>query len=177
MPFVNTADNVIVRSENPDEHGQIRLVNEAAFGRPDEADLVDSLRDEGVVLASLIAELETRVVGHILFSRMSIETASGRVPAVALAPMAVLPEYQRQGIGGRLIRYGLDLLRQRGERIVIVLGHPGYYPRFGFGPAVDLGVTPPDPTWGPRYFMARRMSAWRPEIRGEFAYPAPFRDL
>ena len=89
MASVSTADNVIVRRENSEEHGQIRLVNEAAFGRPDEADLVDSLRNEGVVLASVVAELDTRVVGHILFSRMSIETAIDRVPAVALAPVAV----------------------------------------------------------------------------------------
>ena len=99
----------------------------------DEADLVDNLRAEGVVLASIVAELENRIVGHILFSRMSIETSGGSVPAVALAPMAVLPEHQRQGIGGRLIlvcrankespeglsmkfqRLALSLVHERGE--------------------------------------------------------------
>lgn len=110
----------------------IRSINEAAFGRPDEADLVDGLRSEGAVLLSLVAEVERQIVGHVLFSRMSIETSGGPVPAAALAPVAVLPDHQRRGIGEQLIRHGLDLLRARGERIVIVLGHPGYYPRFGF---------------------------------------------
>ena len=151
IPSVGTADNVIVRSENPEEQGVIRLVNEAAFGRPDEADLVDRLRSEGVVLASLIAELETRVVGHILFSRMSIETASNRVPAVALAPVAVLPEQQRRGIGGKLVKHGLDLLRRQGEQIVIVLGHPDYYPRFGFSTEKARSLASP---FRPEAFMA-----------------------
>src|SRR5437879_4502611 len=80
----------------------------------------------------LVAEIQERIVGHILFSRMSIETAGASVSAAALAPMAVLPEHQRRGVGGQLIRHGLNLLRERGERIVIVVGHPEYYPRFGF---------------------------------------------
>src|SRR5437867_8940147 len=128
-------DNVIVRGENiedAEERSVIHSINAAAFGSQDEADLVDRLREEGVVLLSLVAEISERIVGHILFSRMSIETTGGSVPAVALAPMAVLPEHQRRGIGGRLIRHGLNLLRRRGERIVIVVGHPDYYPRFGF---------------------------------------------
>jgi putative acetyltransferase len=101
---VPSGDKATVRCENtkdPDERSRVRSVNEAAFGGPDEADLVDKLHSEGVVLASLVAELDKRIVGHILFSRMSIETAGGALPAVALAPVAVLPEYQRQGIGQR----------------------------------------------------------------------------
>ena len=79
-----------------------------------------------------VAELDQRIVGHLLFSRMWIETPGGAVSAVALAPVAVSLHHQRQGIGGRLIRYGLERLRAAGERMVIVLGHPEYYPRFGF---------------------------------------------
>jgi putative acetyltransferase len=115
-----------------DQWGVIRSIHEAAFGRPDEADLVAKLRIEGVVLASLVAELEERIVGHILFTRMSIETAGRSVPAAALAPVAVVPEHQGRGVGGQLIRHGLDALRLQGERIVLVLGHPDYYSRFGF---------------------------------------------
>jgi putative acetyltransferase len=132
---MRAAEDVIVRGENgenAEERSLIRSINEAAFGGSEEADLVDQLRTERDALLSLVAELKKRIVGHILFSRMWIETPRGLVPAVALAPMAVLPEYQRRGIGGRLIRYGLDLLRGRGEEIVIVVGHPDYYPRFGF---------------------------------------------
>jgi putative acetyltransferase len=132
VPFQGRA---IIRHENSadaEDRAAIRSVNQAAFGGRDEAQLVDALRADGAVIISLVAELEKRIVGHILFSRMSIETSSGAVPAAALAPMAVLPEYQRLGIGGRLIRHGLELLRARGEKIVIVVGHPAYYPRFGF---------------------------------------------
>ena len=172
MPFVSTAGAVTVRGENPEEHGASRLINEAAFGRPDEADLVDRLRNEGVVLASLVAELGTRVVGHILFSRMSIDTASGRVPAVALAPMAVLPEQQHRGIGGKLIEQGLDLLRGQGEQVVIVLGHPDYYPRFGFSTDKALSLVSP---FSPEAFMALEL---RPGalagVRGKVRYPDAF---
>ena len=125
-------EDVIVRPEIPNELPVIRCVNEAAFGQHEEADLVDNLRSAGVVLVSLVAEVNTRIVGHILFSRMSVETADGSIPAAALAPLAVLPEHQRRRIGERLIRKGLNMLREQGEHIVIVVGHPDYYPRFGF---------------------------------------------
>jgi predicted N-acetyltransferase YhbS len=117
---------------------RVRSINQGAFGRPDEADLVERLWSEGVVLVSLVAEVRRQIVGHILFSRMSIDTARASIPAVALAPMAVLPEYQRQAIGGQLIRGGLDLLFGQGEQIVLVLGHPTYYPRFGFSAEMAL---------------------------------------
>ncbi len=99
---------------------------------PDEADLIDRLREEGDVLASFVAEVDGKIVGHILFSRMMVETAQGQVAAVSLAPMAVLPDHQGRQVGSRLVRLGLTELRARGERIVIVLGHVHYYPRFGF---------------------------------------------
>ena len=154
------------------EQSAVRSVNLAAFGRPDEADLVDSLRTEGFVLISLVAELGGRVVGHILFSRMRIETPDGSIPAAALAPVAVLPEHQRQGIGGQLIRRGLDILRQRAERIVIVLGHPGYYPRFGFSCENARFLESPFP---PEAFMAMELSPGALNgIHGKVRYPAVF---
>lgn len=167
-------DNLIVRCETTEreEWLVVHSINEAAFGRPDEANLVDSLRSEGVMLASVVAELEKRIVGHILFSRMSIETDDGSIPAAALAPMAVLPELQRQGIGGRLIRHGLDLLRRRGEHIVIVLGHPDYYPRFGFSSGKARSLESPFP---PDAFMAMELSPGALDgIRGKVRYPAAF---
>jgi putative acetyltransferase len=151
---------MIVRPENPHtptERSEIRSVNEAAFGRPDEANLVDTLRSEvdtrrdKVVLASLVAESEHRIVGHILFSRIWIET----VPAVALAPVAVLPENQRQGIAGALISRGIDLMRTRGEQIILVLGHPEYYERFGFAAETARNLeTPSRPTLSWRWNSA-----------------------
>jgi putative acetyltransferase len=172
---VTSCATAIVRAENtqdPRERAAVRAVNEAAFGRPDEADLVDRLRAEGVVLLSLVAELERRVAGHILFSRMWIDTSDGPVEAAALAPMAVLPGYQRQGIGGQLIRHGLDLLRGRGERIVIVLGHPDYYPRFGFSSEKARSLESP---FSPKAFMAMELRAGAPDgVRGKVRYPAAF---
>jgi putative acetyltransferase len=163
---------VILRRENPEERGAVRSLNEAAFGRPDEADLVDRLRNEGAVLASFVAESEERIIGHILFSRMSIETASGSMSAVALAPMAVWPGQQRRGVGGRLIRHGLDWLRGQGEHVVLVLGHPDYYPRFGFSSDRARSLASPFPT---EAFMALELLPGALDgIRGRVRYPDAF---
>jgi putative acetyltransferase len=134
--------------------------------------LVDRLRAEDVVLVSLVAEIPERIVGHILFSRMSIETTGGSVSAAALAPMAVLPEHQRRGIGGQLIRHGLNLLGGRGEQIVIVVGHPGYYPGFGFSSEKARSLESPFP---PDVFMALELSPGALNgVRGKVKYPAAF---
>ena len=145
-----------IREERLTDHEQIHVVNEAAFERPDEADLVENLRTEGAVLLSLVAEVEGRVVGHILFSRMFVETARGSIDAVALAPMAVLPDHQGRRIGCELVRRGLDELRDRGERIVIVLGHEHYYPRFGFSPDKARHLSSPFP---PEAYMALELQS------------------
>jgi putative acetyltransferase len=169
---VGAINDVIIRAETATDHSMIREVNEAAFGCADEANLVEALRTGGVVLLSVVAELDRRIVGHILFSRMSIETPTGAVAAVALAPMAVLPRYQRQGIGGRLIRYGLDTLRGSGERVVIVVGHPAYYPRFGFSAEQACSLENPFP---PDAFMALELSPGAlARIRGRVRYPEAF---
>jgi putative acetyltransferase len=163
---------VVIRSERPDDAAAVRSINEAAFGRPDEADLIDRLRAEGAVLRSLVAERAAQAVGHILFSRMWIDIPGLSVPAVALAPMAVLPDQQRQGIGARLVRAGLDHLRTKGERIVLVLGHPDYYPRFGFSAAKTQTLEHPFP---PAAFMALELTADAlAGIRGKVRYPVPF---
>ncbi len=169
---VNQHDDVIVRPETLNELPLIRSVNESAFGRQDEAQLVDNLRAEGAVLVSLVAEVHGRVVGHILFSRMWIETAEDLMPAVALAPMAVVPDHQRRGIGEQLIREGLNVLCALGEQVVIVLGHPNYYPRFGFSRDKARSLSSPFPA---EAFMAIEL---RPDalegIHGKVKYPAAF---
>jgi putative acetyltransferase len=168
-------DSVNIRfedNESFDERSVIRTVNEAAFGGPDEADLIDGLRADGHALVSLVAEVDARIVGHIMFSRMWIKTPTGLVSAVALAPVAVLPEHQRRGIGGRLVRYGLELLRCRGEKIVIVVGHPDYYPRFGFSREKAQSLESPFPA---EAFMAMELSTGALDcIRGAVVYPAAF---
>src|SRR3954462_15293956 len=101
------AEDVGVRRERASDFGAIRAVNEAAFGRSAEADLVDRLRKEGGGLASFVAEQRAQVIGHIFFGRILIETSHETLPSVALAPLAVCPQYQRQGVGSRLVGFGL----------------------------------------------------------------------
>jgi putative acetyltransferase len=130
----------MIRDEATQDAPAIRVVLEAAFGQPLEADLVAALRagcDDRISLVALDGE---RIVGHILFTPATIETADGVVSGYGLAPMAVLPEFQRQGIGASLIRAGLERLRESGCPFVIVVGHPEYYPRFGFVRASAHGV-------------------------------------
>jgi putative acetyltransferase len=131
---------VTIRREEPRDVDALLRVNELAFGQPDEAALVRELRAAGAVTLSLVAERDGIVVGHILFSPVTIETAAGMFDAVGLAPMAVLPDDQRRGIGSRLVREGLDALRRAGHGAVIVLGHAEYYPRFGFERASRFGL-------------------------------------
>src|SRR5688572_26858636 len=125
---------VVVRQEEPDDRMAIRHIHEQAFGRPAEAYLVDALRARGQALLSLVAVQDDRVVGHILFSPVTIESADGAFPAVGLGPMAVLPALQCQGIGTLLVTMGLAECRAAGHVCVVVLGHQTYYPRFGFRP-------------------------------------------
>lgn len=131
---------ISVREEAPEDVPTIRKVNELAFGQPQEAGIVDALRESGDELLSFVADYDGEVVGHILFTPVTIETARGAVRGMGLAPMAVLPERQRQGIGSALVRHGLAALRDRSCPFVIVLGHSEYYPRFGFEPASRYGV-------------------------------------
>jgi putative acetyltransferase len=163
---------MLVRKERPEDCAAIRLVNEEAFGRPHEADLVDRLRAQGVVLASFVAEAEGLIVGHILFSRMSIETTDKSVAAVALAPVAVMQKFQREGIGGKLIEHGLDWLRGGIEQIVFVLGHPDYYQRFGFSTYKARFIESP---FNPKSFMALELKPNALEgICGKVHYPDAF---
>jgi putative acetyltransferase len=163
---------MLVRNEKPEDCAAIRLVNEEAFGRPEEADLVDRLRAQGVVLASFVAEADGLIAGHILFSRMSIETIDKSVSAVALAPSAVIPRFQRQGFGTMLTTHGLDLLRAQNEQIVLVLGHPDYYRRFGFSTDKARFIESP---FNPESFMALELKPNALDgIRGKVRYPEAF---
>ena len=122
----------VIREEIPDDYEAIRELNRIAFGGNEEAEIVDRLRSAGLVVASLVAVENDEIVGHIVFSELPIETDQGVLVAVSLAPMAVHLKCQRQGIGSALVRQGLELCRERGKSIVVVVGHPAYYPKFGF---------------------------------------------
>jgi len=127
--------NIILRREMPADRPAVHMVNEPAFGRPQEADLVDRLRDGCPGLFSLVAVAGVKVVGHILFSPAVIDGGHGSLTGMGLVPIAAMPELQRCGFGSALMRAGLGEIRVSGEPFVIVLGHPEYYPRFGFVPA------------------------------------------
>jgi putative acetyltransferase len=130
-----------IRPELPEDRAQVRRINELAFKQPMEADLVDRLRESCAEAVSLVAEDDDLVVGHILFTPVVIESADHRVVGMGLAPMGVLPVRQREGIGSQLVTRGLDVLRERRCPFVVVVGHPEYYPRFGFEPASRHGLT------------------------------------
>ena len=131
----DVTDDITVRHERPGDGAAVRRVNELAFGRPNEADLVDRLRDSFRLLSLVAEAADGEIAGHVLFTVATLRVRDHEVVGSALGPVAVLPARQRRGIGGRLIRAGMGEIGRRGDPFVIVLGHPAYYPRFGFEPA------------------------------------------
>lgn len=162
-----------IRPETPEDREAIFRVTAAAFGQEAEARLVDRLRDEWFARVSLAAESQGAVVGHILFSEVQVMTIGGSLPALSLAPVSVLPEFQRRGIGAALVREGLAECRRQAGRIVVVLGHPEYYPRFGFSAELARRLGSPfgsTPAW-----MAMELTPGALEgVRGFVRYPPPF---
>jgi len=132
--------SVATRAELPADVAAVHAVEEAAFGRSAEAELVDRLRATARPHVSLVAARGGDIVGHIFFSPVHIATAPPALQPMGLAPMAVRPDWQRRGVGGALVRAGLDACCVLGSRAVVVLGHPEYYARFGFVPAVRWGL-------------------------------------
>ena len=131
---------VLIRREETGDAPAVRVVNERAFEGGAEARIVEKLRRDCADVLSLVAVVDGEVVGHVLFSPATAGGPGGEVRGMGLAPMAVLPEHQRRGIGSELARAGLEMLRAAGCPFVIVLGHAEYYPRFGFEPASRHGV-------------------------------------
>jgi putative acetyltransferase len=131
---------ITIREEGPEDAQAVHEVHMQAFDQTLEADLVDKLRQGCDDLFALVAVMEGRIVGHILFSPAAIEGEEQRVQGMALAPMAVLPEYQRQGIGSQLVQAGIEALKKMECPFIILVGHPTYYPRFGFEPASRYGI-------------------------------------
>lgn len=134
------SEPITIRPEHAADQAGIRRVHERAFPTPAEADIVDALRAAGAVTLSLVAARAGAILGHILFSPVVIARAAGERAAVGLAPLAVDPDWQRRGAGGLLVRAGLESLRGAGHAAVVVLGHPDYYPRFGFERASRFGL-------------------------------------
>lgn len=142
---------VNIRIESNKDIKGINLVNEQAFGRKNEAELVDNLRKRKAITLSLVAEERGQIVGHILFSPVKVKPDNSHFNAITLAPLAVLPEYQRKGICSQLVKAGIEKCSIIGNDLVFVVGHPEYYPRFGFIQAKGKGFVcefkVPDEAW------------------------------
>lgn len=155
----------------------IYLVNQQAFdGRQAEPDLVDALRasPDFIPGLSLVAEENGRILGHILFSPIRIETPAGPLPALSLAPLAVLPGYQNRDIGSALVRHGLAECRRLGHTIVIVLGHPDYYPRFGFSAGLAQALECPYGDVGEAWMALELVPGALNGVHGRVVYPPAF---
>jgi predicted N-acetyltransferase YhbS len=170
---------VRVRPERPDEIDRVRQINDEAFGETSESAIVDGIRgtDRWIEGGSLVAEApDGALVGHLLISEGDLVADDGSLRRIwMIGPVAVVPDRQRQGIGGELIRAATELATERGEPILCLLGHASYYPRFGFEPARAIGIEAPRP-WPDASWLALRLPAWDPSIRGTAGFPPAFPD-
>ena len=132
--------HLLIRQEWAGDVGAIWEVQREAFGRPEEAGLVDQLRQQQSLALSLVAVWPGQLVGHLAFSPVLLEPPAGPISVLGLGPLAVLPNYQRQGVGAQLVWVGLAHCRQQGHQAMVVLGSPSYYGRFGFVPAGNFGL-------------------------------------
>lgn len=160
---------MIVRHEKASDRAAVHALVEVAFGRRDEADLVDRLRQDGSVVLSLVALDDSVIVGHILLTRMEAPFT-----ALGLAPLAVRPDRQRAGIGSQLVGAALDRVRAAGWQAVFVFGDPGYYGRFGFDAAQARGFS--SPYAGP-HLLVLALTGKLPVSAGAIAYARPFASL
>jgi len=167
---------MIIGPETVEHHAAIHEVNLLAFGQEDEARLVESLRQSEDFIAelSLVAVEDGRVIGHILFSPIIIETGEAAIPALSLAPMAVRPEFQNRGIGSELVRQGLKECQRLGHKVVVVIGHPTYYPRFGFSSASAKGLESPFQVPDEAFMVIQLVPGALDAISGMIRFPPAF---
>jgi len=172
---------ITVRLEGPGDEPAIRHVEEAAFPGPEEADIVDRIRREAPAgWQSLVAvDAAARIVGHLLLSPCPVTDDAGSPVAevLAIGPVAVLPDVQFRGVGSALMAAAMGLAIARAVPAVVLLGHPSYYPRFGFVPARGLGLQPPAQAWPDDAWMGRRLPAWTDDAMGTVRYPEAFEPL
>lgn len=163
---------MLVRGEVRGDHASIRTLNRMAFGSDYESALIDRLRADELAAVSLVAVDQDAIVGHIMFSALAVSMDGWAVRSAALAPMAVTPARQRQGVGSALVRQGLEAVAAQGYEAVFVLGHPAYYPRFGFNAALAGKLSSP---YASDAFMAMELvpDALRGDV-GHVTYPDAF---
>jgi putative acetyltransferase len=164
-----------IRPEQKEDHAAIREVNNLAFKGESEAKLVEAIRASEFFVPDLsLVAVTDEVIGHILFSIVSIETDQGRVPTLALAPMAVKPDFQNQGIGSALVREGLTKCEELGFEHVVVLGHPNFYPKFGFQPSRSRGIRSPFQVPDEVFMVYEMKKGSLDAITGQVRYPPAF---
>lgn len=163
-----------IRSETLLNYGAIAQVNKLAFGQDNEAQLIEEIRRSDLFIPelSLVAEVENSVVGHILFSYINL-VGEETLQVLGLAPLAIHPQFQRQGIGSALVKAGLKIAEEKAEAIVIVLGHPQFYSRFGFEPSVNYQIQSPFPV-PDDVFMVKPLENYHPKYQGKVVYPPAF---
>lgn len=164
-----------IRPETPGDVAAIDEVNRTAFGRDDEARLVNALRDGGYARLSHVAEVDGKLVGHVLFSELPIVADDGRkTAALSLAPMAVSPDFQRSGIGTKLLTTAIAQCKTDGHQIVVVLGHPEYYPRFGFSSELAKNLACPLEVPADAWMALELAPGALRGVAGRVAYAPPF---
>ncbi|MEH2096755.1 GNAT family N-acetyltransferase [Nostoc sp.] len=163
-----------IRCETLPDYTVIAEVNTLAFGQENEAKLVEKIRcsDRYIPELSLVAEVENVVVGHILFSYIDLVDEE-TLQVLGLAPMAIHPQFQRQGIGSKLVQVGLEIADTKKEAMVIVLGHPHFYNRFGFQASVNYEITSPFPV-PEDVFMVKALQSYEKKYTGKVVYPTTF---
>ncbi|MBD2501295.1 GNAT family N-acetyltransferase [Anabaena azotica] len=166
-----------IRCETPADYLAISQVNNLAFGRENEAQLIAAIRLSEFYIPelSLIAEIDNIIVGQILFSYIEL-VSEEKLKALSLAPIAVHPQFQKQGIGSALIQAGLTKAEARGESLVIVLGDPQFYSRFGFIPSINYGIASPFPV-PDEVFMVKPLQSYQTKYQGKVIYPPAFHQV
>lgn len=163
-----------IHSESLPDYAAIAEVNILAFGQENEAKLIEEIRgSQGYIPElSLVAEVDNVIVGHILFSYIDL-IGEERLQVLSLAPLAVLPKFQKQGIGSALVKAALEKADAIKEALIIVLGHPHFYNRFGFQPSVNYKITSPFPV-PEDVFMVKPLQNYQEKYQGKVIYPPAF---
>ena len=169
-------NDLLIRPERPEDFQQIESLLDAAFEGQEESALVRKIRGSADYIPdlSLVAEQQKTIVGHIMLSYVRLHEGDRKWNVLSLGPVAVLPRYQKTGIGGRLINEALRIAEERNEALVVLLGHDTYYPRFGFEKASSRGIYPPIKDWPDANYMVRALPNYSPEMRGKVSYPPPW---
>ena len=167
---------MLIRYEDPMDYAAVHRVNKSAFETPAEANLVNVLRKDAHPIVSLVAEENGEIVGHIMFSPVSLSDHGG-FKIMGLGPMAVVPEQQGKGIGSALVKAGLERCKELGFGAAVVLGHSGYYPRFGFAPSIRFGIGCESEVPQDAFMVLELQTGYLQSAKGIIKYNAAFNDV